>query len=101
VWWLDETATIQHGYLHDKTATSGYDDVDTAGGLLRWHTKPASTQCTDISAKIESLKLRPSKEATYSVLTWGAREAPRDRTRVVMGSAEVWHYPWLEGARGI
>jgi hypothetical protein len=29
VWWLDETATIQHGYLHDKTATSGYDDVDT------------------------------------------------------------------------
>lgn len=52
------------------------------------------TQCTDIPAKIESLKLRPSKEATYSVLTWGAREAPRDRTRVVMGSAEVWHYPW-------
>ncbi|RDL41153.1 uncharacterized protein BP5553_01132 [Venustampulla echinocandica] len=107
VWWVNGEKVVERGLFHDRPqlATqkrylvmpwlgSKHESDYVQASLNQLETDPTGVV-------VPSLRLTPSKEATFRILDWGSKLASGDRTVEAMAIPGVRKHVWLADAREI
>jgi len=93
VWWLaEDESVIELGLRRDtgKNVDSVAEELGYANSTVAI---PSGFRC--------SVKLEPSKQATFRILDWGSRLASGERSVDAIAIPGIRHHPWLADAREI